>query len=227
MSHLRPDRRGFTMLEMLVALALLGALMVSLNTFLFSMGELWGKGRDQRLFDQHSRAVAEMVRRTFESATYGPGASGVSLNDIDNGSGTTEPRLTFMLADAGRLADWPEGPLPDVDFNVFVDPDRGLIFQWQSRLELQREKTDLHETVISPFVKALHYEYYDATLKEWKTEDEPKHDDGGTAWLKPARLHLIFKFPELKSTPKNPDAVPVDPEVVINIPIKRSGASTP
>jgi prepilin-type N-terminal cleavage/methylation domain-containing protein len=227
MSHLRPDRRGFTMLEMLVALALLGALMVSLNTFLFSMGELWGKGRDQRLFDQHSRAVAEMVRRTFESATYGPGASGVSLKDIDNGSGTTEPRLTFMLADAGRLADWPEGPLPDVDFNVFVDPDRGLIFQWQSRLELQREKTDLHETVISPFVKALHYEYYDATLKEWKTEDEPKHDDGGTAWLKPARLHLIFKFPELKSTPKNPDAVPVDPEVVINIPIKRSGASTP
>lgn len=227
MSHLRLNRRGFTMLEMLVALALLGALMVSLNTFLFSMGELWGKGRDQRLFDQHSRAVAEMVRRTFESATYGPGASGVSLNDIDNGSGTTEPRLTFMLADAGRLADWPEGPLPDVDFNVFVDPDRGLIFQWQSRLELQREKTDLHETVISPFVKALHYEYYDATLKEWKTEDEPKHDDGGTAWLKPARLHLIFKFPELKSTPKNPDAVPVDPEVVINIPIKRSGASTP
>ena len=85
----------------------------------------------------------------------------------------------------------------------------------------------MHETVISPFVKALHYEYYDATLKEWKTEDEPKHDDGGTAWLKPARLHLIFKFPELKSTPKNPDAVPVDPEVVINIPIKRSGASTP
>jgi prepilin-type N-terminal cleavage/methylation domain-containing protein len=227
MSHLRLNRRGFTMLEMLVALALLGALMVSLNTFLFSMGELWGKGRDQRLFDQHSRAVAEMVRRTFESATYGPGASGVSLKDIDNGSGTTEPRLTFMLADAGRLADWPEGPLPDVDFNVFVDPDRGLIFQWQSRLELQREKTDLHETVISPFVKALHYEYYDATLKEWKTEDEPKHDDGGTAWLKPARLHLIFKFPELKSTPKNPDAVPVDPEVVINIPIKRSGASTP
>ena len=227
MSHLRLNRRGFTMLEMLVALALLGALMVSLNTFLFSMGELWGKGRDQRLFDQHSRAVAEMVRRTFESATYGPGASGVSLQDIDNGSGTTEPRLTFMLAVAGRLADWPEGPLPDVDFNVFVDPDRGLIFQWQSRLELQREKTDLHETVISPFVKALHYEYYDATLKEWKTEDEPKHDDGGTAWLKPARLHLIFKFPELKSTPKNPDAVPVDPEVVINIPIKRSGASTP
>ena len=221
------SRGGFTMLEMLVALALLGALMVSLNTFLFSMGELWGKGRDQRLFDQHSRAVASVVRRTFEAATYGPGASGVRLKDIDNGSGTTEPRLTFILADAARLAEWPEGPLPDVDFNVYVDPERGLIFQWQSRLELEREKKDLHETIISPFVKALHYEYYDATLKEWKVEDEPKHDDGGTAWLKPARLHLIFKFPELKSTPTPKDGPTSDPKVVINIPIKRTGATTP
>ena len=46
-------RRGFTLLEMLVSLALLGVLMVTLNTFLFSMSELWGGGRDQRLFDQH------------------------------------------------------------------------------------------------------------------------------------------------------------------------------
>jgi hypothetical protein len=141
--------------------------------------------------------------------------------------GADDEDITTVLADAARLAEWPEGPLPDVDFNVYVDPERGLIFQWQSRLELERDKKDLHETIISPFVKALHYEYYDATLKEWKVEDEPKHDDGGTAWLKPARLHLIFKFPELKSTPKTTDGPTVEPEVVINIPIKRTGATTP
>jgi prepilin-type N-terminal cleavage/methylation domain-containing protein len=215
MSRRPPQRRGFTLLEMLVSLALLGALMVSLNTFLFSMSELWGSGRDQRLFDQHTRAAVATVRRAFEAATYGPGAGGVAIKDVDNGAGTTEPRLAFMLADAGRLADWPDGPLPDVDFTVFAAEDRGLIFQWQSRLELQRDKTDLHETVISPFVKAIHYEYYDAQLKEWKVEDEPKHDEGGTAWLKPARIHLLFERGKLKS------------EMVLNLPIKRTGASTP
>ena len=61
-------RRGFTMLEMLVSLALLGALMVALNTFLFSMTELWGGGRDQRLFDQHARAATALVRNAFEQA---------------------------------------------------------------------------------------------------------------------------------------------------------------
>jgi prepilin-type N-terminal cleavage/methylation domain-containing protein len=150
-------RRGFSLLEMLVSLALLGILMVTLNTFLFSMSELWGGGRDQRLFDQHARAATSLVRRAFAEATLGPGASGVALKDVDNGAGTTEPRLGFLLADAGRLADWPEAPLPDVDFTCsFVEEGRGLVFQWQSRLELERDLTDKHETVvISPFVTGL------------------------------------------------------------------------
>ena len=208
-------RRAFSLLEMLVSLAILGVLMVSLNTFLFSMSELWGDRRDQRLFDQHARAATRMVRNAFEAATLGPSASGVTLQDIDDGSGTTAPRLTFLLADAGRLADWPEAPLPDVDFNVYADETRGLIFQWQSRLEIEREKTDKHETIISPFVKAIHFEYYDADQKTWVVEDEPKHDDGGTAWLKPARIHLLFERGKLKSTS------------ILNLPIKRSGATNP
>ena len=210
-----PLRRGFTLLEMLVSLALLGVLMVTLNTFLFSMSELWGAGRDQRLFDQHARAATALVRNACEQATFGPSASGVALKDVDDGAGSTKPRLSFLLADAGRLADWPEAPLPDVDFNVYVEEGRGLVFQWQSRLEIERDKTDKHETLISPFVTAIHYEYYDPDLKEWKVEDDPVNETGGTAWKKPARIHLLFARGDLKA------------EKVINLPIKRSGASTP
>lgn len=210
-----PPRKGFSMLEMLVALALLGGLMVALNTFLFSMTELWGGGRDRRLFEQHTRAATALVAEAFAQATLGPSASGVALKDVDNGAGTTEPRLSFMLADAGRLADWPEAPLPDVDFTLFVEEGRGLIFQWQSRVELERDITDRHETLISPFVTTLRFEYYDADLKEWKTEDEPLNDVGATTWRKPARIHLVFRRGELATTK------------VIGLPIKRSGASTP
>jgi len=190
-------------------------LMVTLNTFLFSMSELWGNGRDKRLFDQHTRAATALVRNAFEQATFGPSASGVALKDIDDGAGTTKPRLCFLLADAGRLADWPEAPLPDVDFSVFAEEGRGLVFEWQSRLEIEREKTDKHETIISPFVSAIHFEYYDAELKEWKVEDEPINDTGGTTWKKPVRIHLLFERGALKATK------------VVNLPIKRSGASTP
>jgi prepilin-type N-terminal cleavage/methylation domain-containing protein len=207
--------RGFTLLETLISLALLAVLMLTINTFLFSMTELWGGKRDQRLFDQHVRAATRLVRETLEQATAAPGAAGVAIKEVADGLGSTEPRLAFLLPDAGRLADWPEHPLPDVDFSLYVDPEKGLALQWQSRLEINRDRTDLHETILSPFVKSLAYEYYDADLKTWKLEEEPVHTEGGTAWKKPARLHLRFERGTLKQ------------EVILDLPIKRPGASRP
>ncbi|GDY17980.1 hypothetical protein LBMAG55_13030 [Verrucomicrobiota bacterium] len=214
MNAARPSR-GFTLLETLISLALLAVLMLTINTFLFSMTELWGGKRDQRLFDQHVRAASRLVRETIEMATMAPGAAGVAIKEVADGLGSTEPRLSFLLADAGRLADWPEHPLPDVDFSLFVDPEKGLALQWQSRLEINRDRTDLHDTILSPFVKSLAYEYYDTDLKTWKLEEEPVHDTGGTAWKKPARIHLRFERGTLKQ------------EVVLDLPIKRPGASRP
>jgi prepilin-type N-terminal cleavage/methylation domain-containing protein len=214
MNNARPSR-GFTLLETLISLALLAVLMLTINTFLFSMTELWGGKRDQRLFDQHVRAASRLVRETLEMATIAPGAAGVAIKEVADGLGSTEPRLSFLLADAGRLADWPEHPLPDVDFSLYVDLEKGLALQWQSRLEINRDRTDLHDTILSPFVKSLAYEYYDADLKTWKLEEEPVHDTGGTAWKKPARIHLRFERGTLKQ------------EVVLDLPIKRPGASRP
>ena len=210
-----PLRRGFTLIETLVSLALLGILLVTLNTFLFSMSELWGGRRDQRLFDQHVRAATRQLSETLTSATVGIGAKGCSIKDVHGFDGTMTPRLTFLLADAGRLADWPEAPLPDVDFSLYVQPELGLVLKWQSRLEIERDANDQHETILSPFVTSIAYEYFDADLKRWKIEEEPLRDTGGATYVQPARLHLRFARGALKS------------ETVIDLPIRRTGASRP
>lgn len=209
------NKSGFTLLETLVSLALLGILMVTLNTFLFSMSELWGGGRDKRLFDQHVRASTRILNETLVKTTIGPGALGCTIKDITSADGTVTPRLAFLLTDAGRLADWPEAPLPDVDFSLFASPDRGLILQWQSRLELERNVNDIHETVLSPFVTSIAYDYFDADLKKWKTEEEPARDTVSTSYLQPARLRIRYARGSLKS------------EIIIDIPIRRRGASRP
>ena len=215
MSHPRAQSRGFTLLETLVSLALLGILMVTLNTFLFSMSELWGGKRDQRLFDQHVRAATRQVREVLETSTHGPGAVGFVIKEVRAADGTNSPRIAFTLAEAGRLADWPEAPLPDVDCSLYAEPERGLILQWQSRLELERDLNDVHETVLTPFVTSLAYDYYDAEFRRWTTEEEPAKDVAGTAYQKPARLRLRFARGQLKS------------EVILDLPIKRPGASRP
>lgn len=206
---------GFTLIETLVSLALLGILLVTLNTFLFSMSELWGGRRDQRLFDQHVRAATQQLSTTLSAATMGIGAKGCSVKDVHSSDGTISPRLTFLLADAGRLADWPEAPLPDVDFSLYAQPERGLILQWQSRLEIERDANSQHETILTPFVTSIGFEYFDADLRRWKIEDEPLRDSGGTNYLQPARIHLRFVRGALKS------------ETVIDLPIRRAGASRP
>lgn len=208
-------RRGFTLLEALISLALLSVLMVTLNSFLFSMGELWGEGRDRRLFEQHVRAATRQVRETFDAATLGPGATGVIMKMARTDDALDEPRLSFLLPDAGRLADWPETPLPDVDFTMHAEEGRGLILRWQSRLEIERDLNDVHETVLTPFVDRLSYDYYDPQLRRWTTEEEPRRNTAGSGLLQPARIRLHFSRGALEA------------ERTIDLPVRRTGISRP
>jgi len=72
-------RGGFTLLEILLALALVALVLVSMNTFVFSMGELWGRNADLRLFDQHTRAVTRFLERELRAAAFPP--AGMSSTD--------------------------------------------------------------------------------------------------------------------------------------------------
>ena len=40
------SRRAFTLLEILLALTLVSLVLVAMNSFVFSMGELWGRNAD-------------------------------------------------------------------------------------------------------------------------------------------------------------------------------------
>lgn len=64
-----PARRGLTMIELLISLAIFGLVMAGLNAFIFSMGEIWGRGAKERLFRQHTRAITYFLDRTFREAT--------------------------------------------------------------------------------------------------------------------------------------------------------------
>ncbi|MEI6051176.1 MAG: prepilin-type N-terminal cleavage/methylation domain-containing protein, partial [Opitutaceae bacterium] len=92
-------RAGFTLLEILLSLALVALMLVALNTFVFSMGELWGKNTDIRLFEQHVRAVTRALDRELRAATLPPAAranaSPVAPQEIRPGGGVTDTLLTF------------------------------------------------------------------------------------------------------------------------------------
>lgn len=190
-------RRGFTLLETLVALALTGLLMVALNTFVFSMGELWGRNTDLRLFDQHVRAVTRFLEHELRAAARPPAGvadqAPIAVQEIRTQGGSTETLLTFELFEGSRIFNWPGQPLPEVVCSLSVREGAGLLFLWHSRLEKDFADQPPRETVVSPLVSAVSYDYYDTNFKNWKNETQPRRNAQGE-YEAPQRLRLKFTY---------------------------------
>ncbi|HWA26660.1 MAG TPA: prepilin-type N-terminal cleavage/methylation domain-containing protein [Lacunisphaera sp.] len=204
------SRRAFTLVEVLLSLALLAMLLVALNQFLLSMGELWGRNREQRLFDQHVRAVARYVEDLLQRGTLVPD-SGRRLRvqpSVVAGVGRG-PLLTFDLPAGDRMLPWPGHPLPDVQCALDFLPGRGLVLYWQSRWELDFEKAAPRALVLSPFVSRVDYEFYRKETRTWAAQDSLVGGDAAAKAL-PARCRLHFEHDRLTAEQlvRVPPAVP-------------------
>ena len=192
--------RGFTILEILLALALVGLMLLALNTFVFSMGELWGRNTDVRLFDQHVRAVTRFLDHELRAAVLPPasraGSAPIALQEIRPQAGLTENLLTFELPSGSRLITWPARPLPEVVCSLQAREAEGLVLLWHSRLEKNFDTDPPREVVVTPFAKALAYEYFDRDFNRWSTETTLKLDPAGKP-MTPQRLRLKFSYGKL------------------------------
>lgn len=192
--------RGFTLLEMLLALALIGLVLVSLNTFVFSMGELWGRNADVRLFERHTRAVTRFIERELRAAVLPPAGqpdtNPIGLEEIRPQNGMMENLLTFDLPAGSRFFSWPDRPLPEVVCSFQVRPNEGLVLLWHSRLEKEFDTQPPRETPVSPLVSAMAYDYYDAETSRWTSERMLKMDAQGKP-MTPQRLRLTFTYGKL------------------------------
>ncbi len=189
---------GFTLLEMVLSLALIGLLLVAMNQFIFSMGELWGRGTDVRLFDRHARAVTRFVEKLVGSTALpeAQGTVGLTVEEIRLPDGMTMPLITFELPAGSRVLPWPEAPLPDVVCSLGVRPDQGLVCYWHSKIETHFADEAPRATVLSPLVTGLSYDYYNASYNRWQNFSAMQRDSAGR-WQLPTRLRLKFTYDKL------------------------------
>jgi prepilin-type N-terminal cleavage/methylation domain-containing protein len=191
---------GFTLLEILLALALVGMLFLALNTFIFSMGELWGRNTDLRLFDQHVNAVTRFLGDTFKTATFPPSARAnsqpIAPVQVTPQSGLADNLITFDLPAGSRLLNWPDHPLPEVVCSLQARDNDGLYLLWHSRLEVNFASDPPRETQITPFVTTLKYDYFDSSTKAWTTVTTLNLDANSQPLL-PQRLRLLFVYGKL------------------------------
>jgi prepilin-type N-terminal cleavage/methylation domain-containing protein len=210
--------RGFTLIEVMLAMALVALVLVGLNMFVFSMGELWGKNTDVRLFDQHVRAVTRFVQREMLRATLPPAASvnatPVGVQPVTASGRSQENLVTYMELSGSRILRWPDSPLPEVFCSLEVRRDQGLYMLWHSDLENHFNDDPPREALVSPFVTALAYDYFDTDFNKWTTETLLRTDPAGNP-LPPQRLRITFAYNHLKQ------------ESLVNVPPTKPGLPNP
>jgi len=209
---------GFTLVEVLLALALLAALLAALNQFVFAITEASTRNHDRFVFTQHTRAVTRHIDELLQTAANRARASGATagtpaIAELRLPGGGTAELLTFDLPAGDRLFSWPDKPLPEVRCALAWRPDEGLVIYWKSRLEEDFATADPRMTVVSSFVTALSYDYYDETLERW-TNEEAVQEDGTGAYVSPRRLRLRFarngqEIEEVIPLSVNPEGLPV------------------
>jgi hypothetical protein len=188
---------AFTLLEILLALALVAFVFVALNTFIFSMGELWGRRSEARLFDLHVRSVTRFLQQELRIASLPPeaeiGTTPVTAQEVRPQSGLSDNLLTFELPNGCRLFNWPGPPLPDVICSLQARSGQGLFMLWHSKLEKHFSDDPPREVLVTPFVTELAYDYYDSDGKRWQTETILRKDNNGQP-VTPQRLRLRFAY---------------------------------
>jgi prepilin-type N-terminal cleavage/methylation domain-containing protein len=205
-------RAGLTLLELLLALFIFGMLFTALNTFVFSMGELWGRGSEERLFNQHARAVTYFIDRSLrESAQEAQagrfpqieGGEGAAANASPRGLRWARPEadkfkphlLTIDLVEPPHILDFPGQRLPFVTLQLEVREGTGLWAVWNSRLERRENNRppEPRETQISPHVASITFDYYDADTRRWTTGDQPRTGEDGEPVV-PDRIRFRFTW---------------------------------
>lgn len=196
MKKASPDRStGFTLLEILLALALAATIMTSVLLLTAGLSDIWRGTTPVRNLEVHSRQVVDFLKRGFARALPVQ-TDGTAYVFLDYTSGelnqTGPPLLSWEVQASDGIVSWGVQPLPYVLYQLEVIEDVGLALYWQSRLEVDFEEIPPRQTLISPFVTRMEYHYYDAEDEVWELEDKLRYNTERLYDI-PNRIKLFFE----------------------------------
>ena len=224
-------RRGFTIMEVLLALSIGGLVLVTATSLLVTISQAWAKRPATRdFFDAHVNGVADFLSSVLDQA-------GISTQAQKRGSlvelkapfdDFEDPLISFYLPEAPIPFFSPHGKSVRVHAHLYPEDD-GLSFLWFSELqELEMngqgnlqplEEEDLRKTMISPFFREIYYCYYGEEnagpddVKEWVIDDRLEDSAQSDGFRIPSFVILVFRWEEQ------------DLEKTISLPLERLAPS--
>ena len=222
---------GFTLIEVLLALALASLVLLAGTSLLVNLSQIWVKRPAARqAFDAHVNGVARFLTATLAKAVPSP----LSPNDpairleIPVGDLLDEDRITFSLKDAPPMLHWPREATAGITCHLHLKEGEGLSILWFSNLQemknspegkkVLKEEDELMKTLLSPVATKITYCYYveqddppEKKDKEWEELDELREDSDPTVdkRLLPEFIKLEFEHQDAKKTLMKTVSIPI------------------
>ncbi len=174
--------KGFTLIELMVAVAIFSVLAVSLGATLRSGLSVWKKGEDATALNQEARIVLSQIARELRHMTAFPGGALQGAGDkIEFYTLKTDKEIVYLTYKP-----------------AYVDVDEGKSMDWRlQRIEkrfrhgLEHKKLKTEETVTS-FPTEIHFEYaYAPAMEDDSVRWEPQWKDKESY---PAAVRVTFSL---------------------------------
>ncbi|MGZ0655275.1 PulJ/GspJ family protein [Coraliomargarita sp. W4R53] len=192
------NQAGMSFLEVLLAVAMLGLLMVAGSTMLYSFTRTYFTLETGPEFDRHADGIVEMLDY-LASVSSAPDAPFGRHYEWKESPISKQPTLSFTLDQDIPFFVSELVPLPAVRaFLEFQEEENQFWLVWYAELPKTNRKSrrtnhtpDYQYTLLSPWAGDIEYGYYDPEQKTWEFE-MASSDARQHAKQRPSRVQLIF-----------------------------------
>ncbi|MGF1485069.1 MAG: PilW family protein [Opitutales bacterium] len=223
-SATRPPRAGFTLVEVVVGIAIGGMILYGMASAVFLVQKLYFDMLNEPFYEEHVQSVNSFLAFAFSAAEVQADESDeedvatVAFRELP-GSGFGEDALIsfYLPGDLPilKILDEDEPPFGQVTGYLQFDERVGLLMYWHGEADNPDEDPEIYQTLISPLISQVEYCYYDEERESWEIEDAPEEE--GDELLLPTYLRLTFDlYPGNEDEPRQ--LAFLMPETETNVP---------
>ncbi len=199
----RSDNQGFTLLELLVAMAMMTIIAASLYTSM-SIGFKARESAEKAVEKGRAMEIAvDLIRSMLVSALDPDGtlAGQFEGEDEESNDGYAADTLTFFTADYNPEEDEPASDIEKVELLVSVreNTDEKVLVRKVTTNLLSPETLDPEEEILCPKIRSMNLQYYDGS--DWQDEwDSVDNDDSLPQAVK---ITIVLEDEEIKDLEVN------------------------
>ncbi|MGB0369776.1 MAG: PulJ/GspJ family protein [Opitutales bacterium] len=184
--------RGFTLIEVILAVAISGMVMAAMASFLYSTAQAYSRETFLNARDEHIQGVSSFLRQMMlESQAAEDKLNWSSLPGDEN----REPEFfKFQLSQPNPLFTYGDITPSTIQCYLKVTDPEDFILLWRpSMMPIENENEPaLFKIEITNQLSEIAYFYFDEEDERWEEEDDPIEGDDGQLEM-PEYLELTFK----------------------------------